>query len=126
VHPDGARILLVEDSEAVGQLATEMLIDLGYQPTWVPNAAAALSMLAQEDVRFDSVFSDVVMPGMNGIDFAHAVRVRYPGLPSCWPAATAMSWLTKEATASSWCKSRTPLRRSRGCCTKRLLGVDRI
>jgi signal transduction histidine kinase/CheY-like chemotaxis protein len=81
VHPDGARILLVEDNEAVGQLATEMLIDLGYQPTWVPNAAAALSMLAQEDVRFDSVFSDVVMPGMNGIDFAHAVRVRHPGLP---------------------------------------------
>jgi DNA-binding NtrC family response regulator len=72
---------LVEDNEAVGQLATEMLIDLGYQPTWVPNAAAALSMLAQEDVRFDSVFSDVVMPGMNGIDFAHAVRVRHPGLP---------------------------------------------
>jgi CheY-like chemotaxis protein len=47
---------LVEDNEAVGQLATEMLIDLEYQPTWVPNAAAALFMLAQEDVRFDSVF----------------------------------------------------------------------
>jgi CheY-like chemotaxis protein len=72
--------LVVEDNEAVGQLATEMLIDLGYQPTWVPNAAAALGMLAQEDVRFDPVFSDVVMPGLNGIDFAHAVRDRYPGL----------------------------------------------
>ena len=71
---------MVEDNEAVGQLATEMLIDLGYQPTWVPNAAAALGMLAQEDVRFDPVFSDVVMPGLNGIDFAHAVRDRYPGL----------------------------------------------
>jgi CheY-like chemotaxis protein len=62
-------------------LATEMLTDLGYQPTWVPNAAAALSMLAQEEHRFDLVFSDVVMPGMNGIDFAHAVRDRCPGLP---------------------------------------------
>jgi CheY-like chemotaxis protein len=58
-----------------------MSTDLGYQPTRAPNAAAALSKLAQEEHRFDLAFSDVVMPGMNGIDFAHAVRDRFPRLP---------------------------------------------
>lgn len=81
VRPEGGRILLVEDNEAVGHFATEMLTDLGYKPTWVPNATAALSLLAGDENEFDLVFSDVVMPGMNGIDFAYAVRVRFPDLP---------------------------------------------
>lgn len=79
MRADGTQILLVEDNEAVGQLTTEMLIDLGYQPTWVPNAAAAFEFLEKEP--FDLVFSDVVMPGMNGIDFARAACERFPGLP---------------------------------------------
>ena len=30
---------------------------------------------------FDVVFSDVVMPGMSGVDLGHEIRRRYPGLP---------------------------------------------
>jgi PAS domain S-box-containing protein len=78
---DGARVLVVEDNEAVGQFSTEMLQDLGYATTWVANAKEALDMLAKDERRFDLVFTDVIMPGMNGVDLARTVSERHPGLP---------------------------------------------
>lgn len=77
----GDCILLVEDNQAVGQFATEMLHDLGYQTVWAANAAEALDILSAKDARFDLVFSDVIMPGMNGIELGEAIRQAYPALP---------------------------------------------
>lgn len=78
---EGTRILVVEDNAAVGSLATEMLHDLGYQTVWAEGAASALATLGQDGVHFDLVFSDVLMPGMNGVDLAEEIRRRYPELP---------------------------------------------
>ncbi len=80
-HGRGICVLVVEDNEAVGQFSTELLHDLGYKTIWAGNARQALDFLDEDELRFDLVFSDVVMPGMNGIDFAELVRDRYPGLP---------------------------------------------
>ena len=74
-------VLVVEDNEAVGRFATEMLEDLGYGTRWVGNADAALSVLAREELSFDAVFSDVIMPGMNGVELAQTIRRKHPGLP---------------------------------------------
>ena len=71
----------LRDNLAVGQFATETLHDLGYRTTWASNAREALDLLAVGDARFDLVFSDVIMPGMNGVELAEAVRRTYPGLP---------------------------------------------
>ena len=76
----GACILVVEDNRSVGQFATEMLHDLGYRTAWACNGPQALEMLAAHG-RFDLVFSDVIMPGMNGVELAEKVRRIYPGLP---------------------------------------------
>ncbi len=74
-------ILLVEDDDEVAALVTEMLSDLGYRTTRVASAQAALGALA-DDREIDVVFSDVVMPGpMNGLELAHEIRRRRPGLP---------------------------------------------
>ncbi|MEN3228301.1 ATP-binding protein [Methylorubrum rhodesianum] len=75
------RVLVVEDNVEVGRFATQILEDLGHRITWAGNAAEALVLLDQGSDRFDVVFSDVVMPGMNGIDLGHAIRERHPGLP---------------------------------------------
>ena len=32
-------------------------------------------------MRFDAVFSDVVMPGMGGVELARTLRTDHPGLP---------------------------------------------
>ncbi|OAS20005.1 hybrid sensor histidine kinase/response regulator [Methylobacterium platani] len=76
----GQRVLLVEDNVGVGRFAAQILNDLGYVATWVTNAEAALEVLGG-DPGFDAVFSDVVMPGMGGIELAKALRQRHPGLP---------------------------------------------
>ncbi len=81
VGGDGACVLVVEDNESVGLFSTEMLQDLGYKTAWAANAADALTLLAHDPTGFAVIFSDIVMPGMNGIDFAKVVRARYPGLP---------------------------------------------
>jgi PAS domain S-box-containing protein len=76
----GTRVLVVEDNEEVGAFATQALRELGYRTDWAMNAEAALDCL-QGTLGFDVVFSDVVMPGMNGIDMAREIRHRHPGMP---------------------------------------------
>jgi PAS domain S-box-containing protein len=77
----GYRVLVVEDDDDVGQFSTELLEDLGYAVKRVANANAALALLSEDEFSTDLVFSDVVMPGMNGVELAGVIRERYPGLP---------------------------------------------
>jgi len=77
----GYRVLVVEDNDDVGQFSTELLEDLGYITRRVANANAALAILAENEFAVDLVFSDVIMPGMNGVELAGIIRERYPGLP---------------------------------------------
>ena len=77
----GHRLLVVEDNIEVGRFSTELLKDLGYAIKWVTDAEAALAALSENAAGFDLVFSDVIMPGMNGVELATVLRERYPGLP---------------------------------------------
>ncbi|HZC96683.1 MAG TPA: PAS domain S-box protein, partial [Bradyrhizobium sp.] len=77
----GYRVLVVEDNDDVGQFSTELLEDLGYTVRRVADANAALAILAEDEFSADLVFSDVIMPGMNGVELASTIRERYPGLP---------------------------------------------
>ena len=77
----GHRILVVEDNEDVGKFSTELLQDLGYATKRADNAKQALALLATDESAFDLVFSDVIMPGMNGVELATIIRERYPDLP---------------------------------------------
>ena len=77
----GYRVLVVEDNDDVGQFSTELLEDLGYTVRRVASADAALAILAEDEFSADLVFSDVIMPGMNGVELAGLIRERYPGLP---------------------------------------------
>jgi signal transduction histidine kinase/ActR/RegA family two-component response regulator len=81
VDDHGKGVLVVEDNETLAQMTCEILNTLGYHTTWAANATAALDLLAESVDHFDLVFSDVIMPGMNGIEFGELVRKHYPGLP---------------------------------------------
>ena len=73
-------MLLVEDNDEVGRFSTQILQDLGYETTWAANADEALKLLDEVN-GFDVVFSDVVMPGMSGVELGQEIRRLYPELP---------------------------------------------
>jgi PAS domain S-box-containing protein len=75
----GGRILVVEDNPQVGEFARQLLEDLGYETIWAPDAECALELLGREEV--DLVFTDVVMPGMSGVELAKRLRRSDPDLP---------------------------------------------
>ena len=75
------RILVVEDNPEVGAFATSALHDLGHQIALARNAEEALAQLDRDQNAFDFVFSDVMMPGMNGIELAREIRRRQPATP---------------------------------------------
>ncbi len=77
----GHRVLVVEDNEDVGRFCTELLRDLGYRVELVASGMDALAMLAHDELAWDLVFSDVIMPGMTGLELATTIRDRYPALP---------------------------------------------
>lgn len=78
---DGLRVLVVEDNEAVGTTTTHALEAQGFVTAHVPNGQAALDLLAQQADRFDMVFSDVMMPGIDGMELAARIRDAHPHLP---------------------------------------------
>jgi PAS domain S-box-containing protein len=81
VDGTGTCVLVVEDNREVGAFSTQTLQELGYGTHWVANADEALAALAENPNGYDVVFSDVVMPGMNGVELGREVRRLYPGLP---------------------------------------------
>ena len=81
IDGSGMSVLVVEDNTEVGKFAADALAELGYSAKLVGNAMHALEELAAGADRFDAVFTDVVMPGMTGIELAQEIRRRYPDLP---------------------------------------------
>jgi two-component system NtrC family sensor kinase len=77
----GMAVLVVEDNLEVGKFAADALTQLGYTAILVGNAIHALEELNADPARFDVVFTDVVMPGMSGIELAQEIRRLRPDLP---------------------------------------------
>ncbi len=73
-------VLVVEDEEQVRVMTVEALRDLGYTVVDAADGNGALALLAALD-RLDLLFTDVVMPGMNGRELADKVCAARPGTP---------------------------------------------
>ena len=75
----GAAVLVVEDEPAVRRFTAEAMAELGYRVMEADAAAPALAMLDRtDDVRL--LFTDVVMPDMDGRALAAEAKRRRPGL----------------------------------------------
>ncbi|HYD11776.1 MAG TPA: ATP-binding protein [Allosphingosinicella sp.] len=73
------RILLVEDNDEVGAFAAHLLGELGHDVVRAQSGEEALERALAD--RFDLVFTDVVMPGMSGLDLAGRLAEQRPRLP---------------------------------------------
>ena len=76
----GARVLLVEDDEAVRTISEHLLADLGCVVLSASDGRSALDRLETGE-PVDVVISDIVMPGgVSGVDLAQAASVLRPDL----------------------------------------------
>jgi PAS domain S-box-containing protein len=73
-------ILLVEDDDAVRALARDFLHVLGYQVVEANSAEEALVVLERHAGTIGGVVSDVVMPGMGGVELARRLVLLRPDL----------------------------------------------
>jgi signal transduction histidine kinase len=76
----GARILLVDDDNAVREVTRAMLHELGYAVLEAGSGGAALDVLSREP-KIDLMIVDFAMPGMNGAEVARQARAKRPLLP---------------------------------------------
>ena len=72
------RVLLVEDQEGVRSLLTTVLERAGFMLHTVADAEAALELADQIDI--DVLVTDVVLPGLNGLELAERIRTSKPGV----------------------------------------------
>jgi CheY-like chemotaxis protein len=65
-------ILLIDDEKDVRDAVAKVLSRAGYHVETTDNAKAGLTML--EDGDFDLLISDIIMPGIDGVQAIKAVR----------------------------------------------------
>jgi CheY-like chemotaxis protein len=75
-----SRLLLVDDDEAVRSVIAEILRRAGHQVTVVPDAKAALEAAGSIDGGLQLLVTDVVMPGMSGLELSRELQSRTPEL----------------------------------------------
>jgi PAS domain S-box-containing protein len=76
---EGIIILIVDDEPELLELHSTMLEIAGFKALKASTGESALQLLQQHKVA--ALVSDIVMPGMNGIELANQARQLCPGLP---------------------------------------------
>ncbi len=71
-------VLIVDDDEEVRALASEMLQALNYQVTEANNGKQALHLLKEASCKPDLIITDLIMPEMDGIEFANKTKQILP------------------------------------------------
>lgn len=73
------KVLVVDDDPVVAKSFDRVLSARGYAVITAENGQEALSKLSGEN--YDVVFTDIRMPGMNGLEVAERVKASQPWLP---------------------------------------------
>ena len=73
-----ARILLAEDDESMRTFLERALARVGHEVISVADGFAALPHIA--GTRFDLLLTDIVMPGMDGLELARRASIEMPGI----------------------------------------------
>jgi len=71
------KVLVVDDESDLADLAGALFCGHGIDARIAHSAQEALAILGT-DPEIDAVFSDVMMPGMNGLQLAETIRHLYP------------------------------------------------
>src|SRR5262249_19201854 len=72
-------ILVVDDEPSIAEMAMETLLHAGYTAICALDAYSGIQALEQRD-DIDLLFTDIVMPGVDGFRLADMATSRRPGL----------------------------------------------
>ena len=73
-----ARILVVDDEEPIRDILSRRLTQWGHDVVTAPGAEAAIAEMTKSPAQI--VFSDVIMPVLDGVWLAKELRERWPGI----------------------------------------------
>lgn len=74
------KVLLVEDEQALLELGTRVLEEAGYQVIPVMNPLEALAGVRDGRLQSALLVTDLIMPGLNGIELFHQLQALQPSL----------------------------------------------
>jgi response regulator RpfG family c-di-GMP phosphodiesterase len=77
---DLTAVLAVDDEPSVLSALTRLLVPRGVRVLTATSGAEALVMLEEQAESIGVLMSDYAMPGMNGAELMHAVRLRWPDI----------------------------------------------
>ncbi|MBZ5526826.1 MAG: PAS domain-containing protein [Acidobacteriia bacterium] len=73
-------VLLVEDEAQLRDLTATLLEEGGYQVLRAENGPAALALAENSSARIDLLLTDVIMPGMSGVELCGQMQKMRPGI----------------------------------------------
>jgi CheY-like chemotaxis protein len=73
-------VLLVDDEQAIRKLVARILDRSGYTVLQAEDGDDALRVAGDHGGPIDVVLTDLVMPGMGGVEVAARLRLRWPSL----------------------------------------------
>ncbi|WP_328466394.1 ATP-binding protein [Actinoplanes sp. NBC_00393] len=94
----GETLLVVEDEDALRDVAGRILTGAGYRVLSAEGGAQALELAAGHDGEIDLLVSDVVMPGMLGKELAERLVVARPGTRVLYMSGYAQPVLASQGT----------------------------
>ncbi len=71
-------VLYAEDNDALRDMTQEFLVRMGYRVLAAPDGAAALGIATRTADPIDLLLTDILMPGLNGLELAAAVAPFHP------------------------------------------------
>jgi two-component system, cell cycle sensor histidine kinase and response regulator CckA len=86
-------ILYVEDDPAVASFGLACLRRLGYDVTPAMNASDAVALAAAREDPFDLLLTDVVLPGMSGLELASVIHRRHPSTAILFASGYSAEWV---------------------------------
>ncbi len=94
-------ILYVEDEPQVRTLTCKQLERGGFNVLTAEDAESALALAAEHGDEIDVLVTDIMMPGMDGVEMAHRMVERLPGLPVLFVSGYASATLPDEGTLAA-------------------------
>jgi PAS domain S-box-containing protein len=101
-HEGGTEtILLVEDEEKVRELSMEILKGYGYTVIPATRPDEALEISAQDKGPIDLLLTDVVMPGMSGVELAERLKPGHPRMKVLYVSGYTADAVTRRGVSHS-------------------------